>query len=97
MFSSRNAYLRKKLDQAKSLQVRFRQGGERIKPYGSDSTQALKGLFQAWGIEPWRRAQVPLIFADNELVAVADRCVAHAWAAVGSAPGLVIRWERAPI
>ena len=52
------------------LTVRFRQGGERFPmPFGHGS---LKHLLQERRVPPWLRARVPLIYAGERLVAVAD-------------------------
>ena len=54
-------------------QVRLRRGGERIKPDGDAHTRELRDLFQQAQIPPWQRAACPLIYINDELVAVADR------------------------
>ncbi|MDX1497645.1 MAG: tRNA lysidine(34) synthetase TilS [Salinisphaeraceae bacterium] len=54
------------------FQVRFVQGGERIKPPGSPHHRRLKQLFQSSGVPPWVRMRTPLIYHGQELVAVAD-------------------------
>ncbi|MGB1580136.1 MAG: tRNA lysidine(34) synthetase TilS [Nevskiales bacterium] len=54
------------------FQVRFAQGGERIKPLGSPHHKRLKHLFQSQGVPPWVRMRTPLIYHGQELVAVAD-------------------------
>jgi tRNA(Ile)-lysidine synthase len=51
------------------LTVRFRQGGEMV-PFLKRGTKALKQLFQEWGVPPWERARVPLLFDGEELVGV---------------------------
>ncbi len=51
------------------VQVKFRRGGEVIKLAGR-GTHALKKLFQEWQIPPWQRERVPLLFYQEELVAV---------------------------
>jgi tRNA(Ile)-lysidine synthase len=49
--------------------VRFRQGGEKgVMPDGHH--HALKKLFQSWGVPPWMRDRVPLIFHHGELLTV---------------------------
>ena len=53
------------------LKVSFRQGGERCRPSGRAHSTSLKKCLQEFGLEPWWRDQVPLIFIDEELVAVA--------------------------
>ena len=75
------------------LQVRFRTGGERLRPHGRRETQQLKKLLQSAGVLPWMRGQLPLLYAGDALVAVADLWVADdAW----SEPGLRVRWEARP-
>ena len=57
-----------------SLMVSFRQGGEVIKPAGSDKTLTLKDLFQQFSIPPWLRDRIPLLFLDDELIIVWGVC-----------------------
>ncbi len=78
---------------AAGVQVRFRAGGERLRPHGRRETQQLKKLLQSAGIPPWMRKQLPLLYAGDALVAVADLWVADdAW----SEPGFAVRWEGGP-
>lgn len=58
------------------LDVDFRQGGERFRPRGSRHHKTLKHWFQEAGIVPWMRQIVPLLYHDDEIVAVADLCLA---------------------
>jgi len=55
-----------------ALQVRYRQGGEHLKPAGKPHTRELRLLLQEAGMPPWLRAQVPLIYAQDELIAAGD-------------------------
>lgn len=55
-----------------SLQVRYRRGGERIKPAGRLHTRELRLLLQESGVPPWQRERLPLIYLKDELIAVAD-------------------------
>ena len=54
------------------VSVRFRVGGERIKLAGSLGRKKLKKLYNEAKIFPWVRNDIPLIYIDDELVAVAD-------------------------
>lgn len=54
----------------KTLTIRFRQGGERCRLKGHTHSKSLKKLFQEWGIPPWRRASVPLIYQEEKLIAI---------------------------
>ncbi|HKT30160.1 tRNA lysidine(34) synthetase TilS [Dyella sp.] len=56
-----------------SLTVRWRSGGERIKPAGDRHTRELRALFQSGAIPPWQRDACPLLYEGDELIAVADR------------------------
>lgn len=64
-----------------ALTVRFRQGGEAIKLAGR-KTHRLKALFQSWGVLPWLRDKVPLLFDGETLVGVVGYAV-HADYEVG--------------
>ncbi len=55
------------------LSVRLRRGGERIKPAGDAHTRELRDLFQQALLPPWQRNACPLLYAGDELIAVADR------------------------
>ena len=78
------------------LQVRRRDGGESLRPAPKARTQTVQHLCQSYGVLPWMRDALPLVFDGDVLLAVADlwldarRCVAE------HEPGLAIRWEEAP-
>jgi tRNA(Ile)-lysidine synthase len=61
-----------------ALRVSSRRGGESIKPAASTHTRELRTLLQEYGIPPWLRARVPLIYADTELLAVGDLFLSEA-------------------
>jgi len=50
------------------LQVRFREGGELFSWRGQ--TKQLKKLWQEWGVPPWCRDSIPLLYINNELAVV---------------------------
>ena len=56
----------------KGLSVRFREGGECFKPLCYKYTRPLKKWFQEAGVPPWLRDRIPLLYKDDELVAVGD-------------------------
>jgi len=78
---------------AAGLELRFRTGGEKIKPYGRKDTRRLKKLLQEHAVVPWMRQNLPLLYADDTLVAVADL-----WIAADSARdnGFRVRWSGKP-
>lgn len=54
------------------ISIRVRQGGERCRPAGRAHSQTLKRLLQDYGVAPWLRDRLPLIYSGDDLVAVAD-------------------------
>jgi tRNA(Ile)-lysidine synthase len=54
------------------MQVTGRQGGERIQLPGRRHQHALKDCLQREHLAPWRRRQLPLLFANGQLQAAAD-------------------------
>ena len=75
------------------LVLRFRDGGEKIKPAGQSHTRKLKKLLQEEGVVPWMRERLPLLYSGDDLVAVADLWIA---ADASSEPGVAIRWRNRP-
>ena len=75
------------------LEVRFRSGGEEIKPVGQAHTRKLKKLLQNEGVVPWMRDRLPLLYSGGKLVAVADLWVA---AGAASKPGVAVHWKNRP-
>lgn len=76
----------------RKLEIRFRQGGEDIQPVGRQGHHSLKKLFQEEGIPPWERDRLPLLYLDDELVAVADLWIAEGYAAQTESLGYEVRW-----
>lgn len=50
--------------------VRFRQGGERLRPQKRKHHISLKHLMQEAGIPPWQRQRIPLIYANKQLIQI---------------------------
>jgi tRNA(Ile)-lysidine synthase len=53
------------------LQVSWRQGGERCRPQGRAGSASLKKLLQERAVPPWWRDRLPLLYLEDELLAVA--------------------------
>lgn len=71
------------------VEVCLRRGGERLHLHAQRPAQSLKNLFQQSGIAPWERERWPLLYIDQQLVAVPDLGVCTAWQ---QRPGLLPRW-----
>ena len=54
----------------KELMVRFRQGGERLKPIGHKQHRSLKKLLNDAEVPPWMRDRIPILYHNNILVSV---------------------------
>ncbi len=52
------------------VEVRFRQGGEKFKADVQGLKKSLKNYFQEAGVPPWERDRLPLIYNNDELIAV---------------------------
>ena len=76
--------------------VRRREGGEALKPARLAKTQTVQHLCQAWGVLPWMRDALPLVFAGDALIAIGDLWTDADWCAAADAPGLSIAWNNAP-
>lgn len=75
------------------LHVRLRRGGETLQLPGRRHHHVLKKLLQAEGVAPWLRARLPLLYAGENLAAVADRWVCTPYAAHSDEEGLAVIWE----
>lgn len=53
----------------KTINIQFRQPGEKLTLFGNSQTKSLKKLLQAWQVPPWKRNCLPLFFADQQLIA----------------------------
>ncbi len=60
-------YLKQHTDK---VSVRFRQGGESLYLPARGGHHALKHLLQEWGIPPWQRERLPLIYVGAKLVCI---------------------------
>ncbi len=75
------------------LQVRLRQGGERIRLPGREGSRSLKKLLQQHRMPPWLRSQLPLIYLDDTLVAIAGLWVAEGYQALPEQVGIRLSWR----
>jgi tRNA(Ile)-lysidine synthase len=78
------------------LAVAFRHGGESCRPAGRGHERPLKKWLQELHVVPWLRDRLPLLHAEQELLAVAGLFVCEAYAASPGEPGLRIEWLEHP-
>lgn len=72
------------------LEVCFRKGGECFRPSGRNGSHSLKKLYQEWNILPWQRSEVPLLYFQDKLIAVAGYAIAEDNKAHAKEPGISI-------
>ncbi|HET7570097.1 MAG TPA: tRNA lysidine(34) synthetase TilS [Gammaproteobacteria bacterium] len=81
---------------AEGLELRWRQGGERIRPPGQSHHRSVKDLLREARIVPWMRNRIPLLWFEDEVVAVADLWIADEFAAPANKTGTRIEWRERP-
>jgi tRNA(Ile)-lysidine synthase len=62
-----------------SVMVRRRGGGEALKPGTKAKNRSVQHLCQSQGVLPWMRDALPLVFADDALIAVGDLWLDARW------------------
>ena len=78
----------------KLLQVRFRQGGEQIRPVQRGHQHELKKLFQEAGIPPWVRERTPILYLDEQIIAVAGLCICEPFQATKGHAAMSLDWQQ---
>lgn len=74
------------------LTVRFRRGGERCRLAGHGHSKSLKKLLQEWGIPPWQRDRLPLIYCGDEIAAIADMAICEGYQLSDGEAGIQLQW-----
>jgi tRNA(Ile)-lysidine synthase len=82
--------------QGQPVLVRGRVGGETLKIAAGAKTHTLQHLCQEFGVLPWMRAALPLLFMGDALLGVADLWLETRWCAA-DALGFAPDWIDAPI
>ena len=75
------------------LRLAFRRGGEEIRLHAGGPRRKLKKLLQEAGVLPWMRDYLPLLYAGDRLVAVADLWIS---AEAVAEPGIAVDWIGRP-
>ncbi len=76
------------------ITVRFRRGSERIRLPNRQHATSLKKLFQQHFIPPWERDQLPLIYCQNELIAVVPWLISDEFKVGEGEDGISISLDR---
>ncbi len=73
--------------------VRYRLGGESCRPAGRQHHHALKKLFQEWGVPPWLRSRIPLLYVGEELAAIIGYGICAGYETGTDEAGYVLQWR----
>ena len=73
--------------------VRYRRGGERLRPECGRPTRSLKNLLQETAVPPWQRERLPLVFCGDELVFVPEVGVDCAYRANPGEEGVLVKFS----
>ncbi|MEX1993369.1 MAG: tRNA lysidine(34) synthetase TilS [Steroidobacteraceae bacterium] len=76
--------------------IRFRAGGEALRPAAGRPRKRLKDLCQEAGIVPWVRPRLPLVFVGERLAAVGDLWIDADFAAPPGVAALAPVWSGRP-
>jgi tRNA(Ile)-lysidine synthase len=76
--------------------VRFRAGGESLRPHPGRPRKRLKDLCQEAGVVPWMRGRLPLVYVGERLAAVGDLWIDADFAAGAGGPALKPVWTGRP-
>ena len=90
----RGAGLNAELVAKLSVEVRFRQGGETLQAGTEGGRARLKSLLQRYGVEPWLRPLMPLIYVGDALAAVPGHYTAAPHRAAPEQLGWLFEWSR---
>jgi tRNA(Ile)-lysidine synthase len=77
-----------------ALEIRLRQGGEKLRLGPGRPTRSLKLHYQALDIPAWDRQRLPVVFAEGKLVFAAG--VGQHWTGASKSCGdaVLLRWEK---
>jgi tRNA(Ile)-lysidine synthase len=81
---------------AAEANLRFRAGGESLRPHPERPRKRLKDLCQEAGIVPWMRDRLPLVYVGERLAAVGDLWIDADFAAGAGDPALRPVWTGRP-
>ncbi|MBL78913.1 MAG: tRNA lysidine(34) synthetase TilS [Nitrosomonadaceae bacterium] len=73
--------------------IRFRSGGERMRPDFNRPRRSLKNLFQEKSLPQWERESLPLLFSGEHLVWAPGIGIDCAFQARDSDLGLIVSWH----
>ncbi len=77
-------------------ELRFRAGGESLRPHAGRPRKRLKDLCQEAGVVPWMRERLPLVYLGGQLAAVGDLWIDAGFAVPPGQPAWRPVWSGRP-
>jgi len=78
------------------VQIKYRQGGEKIALANRSGRHSLKKLYQEAGIAPWLRERMPVIYIDDKIAAIADLWVSKDFYGRAGESCIKLTWQQSP-
>jgi len=78
------------------VQIKYRQGGEKIALANRGGRHSLKKLYQEAGIAPWLRERIPVIYIDDKIAAIADLWVSKDFYGRAGESCIKLTWQQSP-
>ena len=75
-----------------TIRIQNRKGGERFKPVHNQPTRTLKYLLQKSDLPPWERDQLPMLYVEDNLIAVPSFGVDYKYHASNTEDAYQIKW-----
>lgn len=75
-----------------TIRIQNRRGGERFKPIHNQPTRTLKYLLQQSPLPPWEREVLPMLFVEDQLIAVPHFGIHHAFQAKNQEESYRVSW-----
>ncbi|MFA6015789.1 MAG: tRNA lysidine(34) synthetase TilS [Gallionellaceae bacterium] len=79
--------------QGAAVSLRFRQGGEVLRPHANGVSRSIKNLLQEHHIPPWERERLALLYCGEELVSIVGVAIASDFQAAENEPGLLVSYS----
>jgi tRNA(Ile)-lysidine synthase len=79
-----------------TLGIGQRRGGEVLKVGRRAKTQSVQHLYQTFGVLPWMRDALPMVYAGDDLIAIGDLWQDARWCVAAGAQGFGCAWDGAP-
>ena len=74
------------------VEIRYRQGGEKIHPQNQNISKTVKQLFQEKGVLPWYRDRIPLVYIEGQLALIPGLCIDEKFCAKNNEVAWNIEW-----